>query len=91
MSRSFSQMPTLGEFILHARRRYGFIHRRVGFDLRGPRGATRIDYLWRDNPRAFAPLPDYRDDQRLTDNQVRSLCAQLGIPVEDFGLPEEGP
>ena len=84
-------MPTLGEFILHARRRYGFIHRRVGFDLRGPRGGTRIDYLWRDNPRAFAPLPDYRDDQRLTENQVRSLCAQLGIPAEDFGLPEEGP
>ena len=37
------------------------------------------------------PLPDYTHDQRLTENQVRSLCSQLGIPVEDFGLSEEAP
>ena len=84
-------MPTLGELVLHARRRYGFTLRRVGLNVHGPRGDTRIDYLWRDSPRAFAPLPDYRDDQRLTENLVRSLCAQLGIPPEDFGLTEEGP
>jgi hypothetical protein len=81
-------MPTLGEFLQNSRR-YGFTLRRVGIDIRGPRGATRIDYLWRDAPRAFAPLPDYPHDQRLTENQVRSLCSQLGIPVEDFGLSEE--
>ena len=38
--------------------------RRVGIDIRGPRGVMRIDYLWRDDPRAFAPLPDYPHDQR---------------------------
>jgi hypothetical protein len=81
-------MPTLGEFLQNSRR-YGFTLRRVGIDIRGPRGVTRIDYLWRDDPRAFAPLPDYPHDQRLTENQVRSLCSQLGIPAEDFGLPEE--
>jgi hypothetical protein len=26
---------------------------------------------------------------RLTENQVRSLCSQLGILTEDFGLPDE--
>ena len=83
-------MPTLGEFVQNSRP-YGFTLRRVGIDIRGPRGATRIDYLWRDAPRAFAPLPDYPYDQRLTGNQVRSLCAQLGIPPEDFGLSEEPP
>ena len=83
-------MPTLGEFVQNSRR-YGFTLRRVGIDIRGPRGATRIDYLWRDTPRAFAPLPDYPHDQRLTENHVRSLCSQLGIPVEDFGLSEESP
>ena len=82
-------MPTLGEFIQNSRR-YGFALRRVGIDIRGPRGLARIDYLWRDHPQAFAPLPDFPHDQRLTENQVRSLCAQLGIPVEDFGLTEEG-
>lgn len=83
-------MPTLGEFIRHARG-YGFTLRRVGFDIRGPRGVTRIDYFWRDKPQAYAPLPDYPEHQRLTENQVRSLCSQLGIPAEDFGLPEEAP
>ena len=81
-------MPTLGGFI-QTSRRYGFTLRRVGIDIRGPRGITRIDYLWRDQPPAFAPLPDYPHDQRLTENQVRSFCSQLGIPEEDFGLPEE--
>ena len=53
------------------------------------RGVTRIDYLGRDDPEAYAPLPDYPHDQRLTRNEVRSLCSQLGIPREDFGLTEE--
>lgn len=51
----------------------------------------RIDDLWRDKPEpaAFAPLPDFPHDQRLARNQVRSLCAQLRIPGEDFGLSED--
>ena len=71
-------MPTLGEFISRARK-YGFTLRKVGFDIHGPRGVTRIDYLGRDDPSAYAPLPDYPHDQRLTRNEVRSLCSQLGI------------
>ena len=81
-------MPTLGEFISRSRK-YGFTLRRVGFDIHGPRGVTRLDYLGRDDPRAYAPLPDYPHDQRLTRNEVRSLCSQLGIPLEDFGLTEK--
>jgi hypothetical protein len=84
-------MPTLGEFIEHARRHYGFTLRKVGIDITGPRGVMRIDYRWRDKPEppAFAPLPDFPHDQRLARNQVRSLCAQLRIPGEDFGLSED--
>ena len=81
-------MPTLGEFIQDARR-YGFTSRRVGIDIHGPRGVTRVDYLWRDRPQAFAPLPDYPHDHRLTEDEVRSLCSQLSIPAEDFGFSEE--
>ena len=80
-------MPTLGEFISRSHK-HGFTLRRVGFDIHGLRGVTRIDYLGRDDPQAYAPLPDYRHDQRLTRNEVR-LCSQLGIPTEDFGLTEE--
>lgn len=83
-------MPTLGEFIERARR-YGFTLRRVGIDIHGPRGRTRIDYLWRVTPLAFASLPDYPHERRLTRNRVRSLCTQLGIPAEDFGLETEEP
>jgi len=78
-------MPTLGDFIQRSQY-YGFELRKTGLDIHGPRGVTRIDYLWRKFDRLFAPLPDLRDDQRLTENEVRSLCAQLGIPGEDFGL-----
>ena len=42
-------------------------------------------------PLAFAPLPDYPHERRLTRNRVRSLCTQLGIPAEDFGLETEEP
>ena len=79
-------MPTLGEFIRNSSR-YGFTLRRVGIDIRGPRGVTRIDYLWRNQPQAFAPLPDYPHDQRLTENHVRSFCSQLGSTFEGIERP----
>jgi len=50
----------------------------------GQSGST----IWGDPP-AYAPLPDCPHDERLTRNEVRRLCSQLGIPVEDFGLTEE--
>lgn len=70
-------MPTLGEFLQNSRR-YGFTPRRVGTDVRGPRGATRIDYLWRDAPRAFAPLPDYPHDQATSEAMAPAAVASDG-------------
>ena len=83
----FSQMPTLGEFIAQAAK-YGFSKRQI--TLEGPQGTSRIRYLWRDD-RRFAPLPDLRDSDRLTRITVESLCAQLGIPRDDFPLEEANP
>ena len=51
------------------------------------RGKPRIRYLWRDE-RRFAVLPDVRLSDRLTRANVASLCRQLDIPTEDFGLEE---
>lgn len=77
-------MPTLGEFIAHAKR-YGFSKRRVR--VVGPRGTTSLSYLWRDFDH-FAGLPDVSENQRLEPGTVLALCRRLGIPAEDFGLEE---
>ena len=76
-------MPTLGEFITHARK-YGFRKRIVTLEG-GPRGRDRIVYLWRDADH-FAELPGVRQSDRLTRDTVETLCRQLGIPGEDFGV-----
>ncbi len=76
-------MPTLGEFIAQARQ-YGFRRRTVTLGG-GRRGADVIVYLWRD-PDHFAELPPLRQSDRLTRDAVETLCRQLGLPGEDFGL-----
>jgi hypothetical protein len=76
-------MPTLGEFIVQARK-YGFRKRSLTLTV-GPRGRDRIVYLWRDAEH-FAELPRMRESDRLTRVVVETLCEQLGIPGEDFGL-----
>jgi len=76
-------MPTLGEFIAHARK-YGFKRRVLALE-RGSRGRDTIVYLWRDTDH-FAELPGVRESDRLTRDVVETLCRQLGIPAEDFGL-----
>ena len=79
----FSQMPTLGEFIAHAKR-YGFTRRLVTLES-ARLGRGRMTYLWRDADH-FAELPELRQSDRLTRDVVETLCRQLGIPAEDFGL-----
>jgi hypothetical protein len=64
-------MPTLGEFVDHSKQ-YGFTRRLVTFESRD------ADH--------FAELPDLRQSDRLTRDVVETLCRQLGIPPEDFGL-----
>ncbi len=76
-------MPTLGEFITHARA-YGYtkhvIHLR---ELR-----ARIVYLRRGhgNTAKLIDLPPNRESDRLTRALVESLCERTEIPREDFGL-----
>ena len=76
-------MPTLGEFVQQART-YGCRRRVVVVDM-GPAGRHRLAYLWRDADR-FVELPAVRQNDRLARSAVAALCAQLDIPVEDFGL-----
>lgn len=78
-------MPTLGEFIRVATRRYGW---KLGSTpgVRGSRGVERIRYLIRDGD--FVDLLNTKDGDRLTRTAIESLCRRLGIPPEDFGLSE---
>jgi hypothetical protein len=76
-------MPTLGEFVDHAKQ-YGFTRRLVMFES-SQLGRVTLIYLWRDAAH-FAELPDLRQSDRLTRDVVETLCRQLGIPPEDFGL-----
>jgi len=76
-------MPTLGEFIAHAKA-YGFRRRLVTLES-AHLGRERLTYLWRDADH-FAELPHLRQSDRLTRDVVETLCRQLGIPGEDFSL-----
>lgn len=37
----------------------------------------------------FAPIGPLQDESMLTTDVVRSICAQLGVPTLEFGMPLE--
>ena len=75
-------MPTLGEFIAHAKR-FGF----KKHTIRDP-DLGRITFLRRDRKPEpdLVDLPPMPEGQRLTRARLEALCAVSGIPKEDFGL-----
>ena len=82
---SFSQMPTLGEFIERAKA-YGYRKQTISVP-----GLGRIKYLRRaDRKRQqgleLVDLPPMPESRRLTRAGVASLCARSRVPMEDFGL-----
>ena len=83
MPPAFSQMPTLGEFIVRARA-YGYTKQVIRIRELG----TRIVYLRRGGPERaeLVDLPPMRESDRLTRAAVESLCERATIPKEDFGL-----
>ena len=83
MASAFSQMPTLGEFIVRARS-YGYTKHTIR--IREVR--ARIVYLRRGAGASvkLVDLPPIREGDRLTRAAVESLCERAEIPKEDFGL-----
>src|SRR2546428_463530 len=73
VSPQLPQMPTLGEFITHAKR-YGFSKRRIR--VAGPQGPASLEYLWRDFEH-FVGLPDVPGRHRLERGVVLALCRRL--------------
>jgi len=61
------------------------------FFVLGSRGSARITVLRRKvSTDRLATILDLDPDEELSPTLLRSLCIQLGIPPEDFGLaPDE--
>ena len=83
MAHAFSQMPTLGEFIVRARG-YGHTKHTIRIQELG----ARLVYLRRGTGVSpnLVELPSIREGDRLTRAMVERLCRLTGIPSEDFGL-----
>ena len=75
--------PTLREFILMTRE-YGLELHISYAALDTPRGPIRFTYVEGRGVRIL--LPALNEDDRLTPTVVASLCADLSLPPEDFGL-----
>lgn len=56
----------------------------------GPRGRAKISFLVR-SPEQFAIILGIDLDEELTPSTLRSVCAQLGVPPDLFGLEQEEP
>jgi hypothetical protein len=78
-------MPTLGEFITQATGTFGATLHEIRGTLTGPHGPVPVRYLVR-GAGSFAILPAIADHERLVPDVLRSLCEQLAIPPESFGL-----
>lgn len=62
------------------------------FFVLGSRGSARITILRRKvSSVGLATILDIDPDEDLTPTVLRSLCIQLGVPPEDFGLGHEDP
>lgn len=57
----------------------------------GPRGRVQLPVASREDVITFASFGGIEMDDLLTPTVLQSLCAQLGIPGDFFGLEPEDP
>lgn len=83
---------TLREFLRRVERQYGLRPQAFPDKVRQSRGFFPIEYIEREGSlRSFTVFLGVEPDDELHPNTLRSLCAQLGLPPEDFGLEPEEP
>lgn len=75
----FAQMPTLRQFIDEAKK-HGCTEGYSKSELVGPRGSARVHYLIGPNGVVY-PLPDIKDDDRLTPTIMASIARALQISI----------
>ena len=79
-----SAMPSLREFVAKALS-HGIIEGKAAERVMGPGGEEEVRYLRRLNGPAHV-LPNIEENESLDPFVVSSLCRQLEIPPEEFGL-----
>ena len=91
MPARMESQPTLGEFISRVVEKYGVEKKDVRATIVGPKGETRISYLYRevDGLQCFSPLQGISDELALLPSVVRRLCADLRIPLSEFDITLE--
>ena len=89
MAYPFAPALTLAEFIQRASTEFAAQVITPVIDLIGPRGSVKVRYLMRkvDGETLVAAIPsDIADTTMLVPTVIRSLCAQLKIPLVPFGF-----
>ena len=87
----FVRMPTFGDFPRKAED-YGCTYSVNDLQMIGPDGVSRLSVLRRTahGRRYETSLPKLSNDDRLSPHLLQSMCARLGIPLEEFGLTLTG-
>jgi hypothetical protein len=81
---------TLRQFLERVEREFGA--RRYSLVMVGPQARAEIFFVTRQvATEHFAALLEIDPEDELTPSVLRSLCVQLGIPPEHFGLETEEP
>ena len=84
MAYPMSAMPSLREFVAKALS-HGIVEGKAAERVMGPGGEEEVRYLRRPNGPAHV-LPNIGEEESLDPFVVSSLCRQLKIPPEEFGL-----
>ncbi|MDY7091485.1 MAG: hypothetical protein SX243_00790 [Acidobacteriota bacterium] len=81
---------TFGQFVSRVQSEFGATLET--YEVVGPRGPEVLPALVIKETGAFAALWGVEDHDLLTESGLRSLCDQLGIPADLFGLePDDDP
>ena len=83
--------PTLPEFINRVSDKYNISREPLEDEIAGPRGKTRIEYLYRNHngERLISPLQDIGPVLALEPRVLARMCDDLCIPPEEFDLDPE--
>lgn len=83
MAFPFIQCPSMEEFVAHATKKYGYVVTKKG----------KLLYFEGKNKKTGEEVKKYfhdlDEDEALDPITLSNMCHALGIPKEDFGLPEE--
>ncbi len=83
-----AQFPTWREFVAFVEENHDVQLKHSEISIEGPDGQDLVQYLQREfHGESLVCLVCIEDEERLLPDTIRSICAALQLPTEDFGLP----